>query len=48
MQFMLFVARYCVDANIWVGRFAAWLVREKTVTIDDSYRVFNIDCRVSI
>lgn len=34
--------------NLWIGRFAAWLVYEKTVAVDDSYRVFNVDCRVRI
>jgi hypothetical protein len=48
VQLLLFVARYFLFVNIWVGRFAAWLVREKTVTVDDSHRIFNIDCRVSV
>jgi L-gulonolactone oxidase len=48
VQLLLFVARYFLFVNIWVGRFAAWLVREKTATVDDSHRIFNIDCRVRV
>jgi L-gulonolactone oxidase len=48
VQLLLFVARYFLFVNIWVGRFAAWLVREKTVAVDDSHRIFNVDCRVSV
>ncbi|KAI0656292.1 L-gulonolactone/D-arabinono-1,4-lactone oxidase [Cubamyces menziesii] len=45
LQFLLFVARYIPILNIYVGRFMAWLVRDRTVTVDDSYRVYNIDCK---
>ncbi|KAI0776828.1 L-gulonolactone/D-arabinono-1,4-lactone oxidase [Trametes elegans] len=45
LQLLLFLGRYLPDLNIWTARFAAWLVRDKTVTVDDSHRVFNIDCK---
>lgn len=48
VQLLLFVARYFLFVNIWVGRFAAWLVHEKSVAIDDSHRIFNVDCRVRV
>jgi len=31
--------------NVWIGRFSSWLVRDKTVSVDDSLKVFNIDCK---
>jgi len=46
VQFILFVARYLLFLNFWTGCFAAWLVREKTLGIDDSHVIFNVDCRV--
>ncbi|KAI0651302.1 L-gulonolactone/D-arabinono-1,4-lactone oxidase [Trametes meyenii] len=45
LQFFLFVGRYVPDFNLWTGRFAAWLIRDRTVTVDDSHRVYNIDCK---
>ncbi|KAL1938959.1 hypothetical protein VTO73DRAFT_11112 [Trametes versicolor] len=45
LQFLLFIARYIPALNLWIGRFMAWLVRDRTVTVDDSHRVFNIDCK---
>ncbi|KAI0830142.1 L-gulonolactone/D-arabinono-1,4-lactone oxidase [Trametes gibbosa] len=45
LQFFLFVGRYIPSFNLWIGRFMAWLVRDRTVTVDDSHRVFNIDCK---
>ncbi|KAI0632860.1 L-gulonolactone/D-arabinono-1,4-lactone oxidase [Trametes polyzona] len=45
LQFFLFIGRYVPSFNLWIGRFMAWLVRDRTVTIDDSHRVFNIDCK---
>ncbi|KAK7035356.1 D-arabinono-1,4-lactone oxidase [Paramarasmius palmivorus] len=47
VQFMLFVGRYWPSANNWTTRFAAWLVSSNSVSIDDSYRIFNFECRVS-
>ncbi|KAH7909309.1 D-arabinono-1,4-lactone oxidase-domain-containing protein [Hygrophoropsis aurantiaca] len=45
IQFFLFVARYFLSLNPWIGRFAAWLVSEKVTAIDDSFRIFNLECR---
>jgi len=45
VQLLLFIARYFLFVNIWVGRFAAWLVHEKAVAVDDSHCIFNLDCR---
>ncbi|KAI0752191.1 L-gulonolactone/D-arabinono-1,4-lactone oxidase [Fomes fomentarius] len=45
LQFLLFLARYVSVLNLWYGRIAAWLISEPTVGIDDSYRIFNLDCK---
>jgi len=45
IQFLLFLGRFYLPLNILVGRFAAWLVSEKAVAIDDSHRIFNLECR---
>ncbi|KAI0351627.1 L-gulonolactone/D-arabinono-1,4-lactone oxidase [Trametes cingulata] len=45
LQFLLFLGRYVPSLNLFIGRFMAWLVRDRTVTVDDSHRVFNIDCK---
>ncbi|KAH9856372.1 L-gulonolactone/D-arabinono-1,4-lactone oxidase [Lenzites betulinus] len=45
LQLFLFVGRYVPSFNLFIGRFMAWLVRDRTVTVDDSHRVFNIDCK---
>ena len=46
LQSLLFVARYFLSLNIFIGRFAAWLVSTEVITIDDSFRIFNLECRV--
>lgn len=48
MQFLLFAGRYFTSLIPWIGRFAAWLVSDTTVSIDDGYKIFNLDCRVSL
>jgi L-gulonolactone oxidase len=45
IQFLLFAGRYFPSLNYWIGRLAAWLVLNKTVGVDDSYQIFNVDCR---
>jgi len=45
IQLLLFLGRYFTSLNLWTGRFAAWLVRERTVGIDDGHAIFNVDCR---
>jgi hypothetical protein len=46
VQFLLFVARFILPLNIFIGRFASWLVSTKVIAIDDSFRIFNMECRV--
>lgn len=46
IQFLFFVGRYLPSINTWICRLSAWLDREKTVAVDDSWRVFNMDCKV--
>ena len=48
IQFLLFIGRYFLFLNYWIGCFAAWLIRDKTIGVDDSHRIFNVDCRVSL
>ncbi|RPD77041.1 L-gulonolactone/D-arabinono-1,4-lactone oxidase [Lentinus tigrinus ALCF2SS1-7] len=45
LQFVLFVARYFPALNIWYGKITTWLISESTVAVDDSYRIFNLDCK---
>ncbi|KAG0700501.1 L-gulonolactone D-arabinono-1,4-lactone oxidase [Suillus ampliporus] len=45
VQFLLFVGRYILPLNIFIGRFASWLVSTRVVAIDDSFRIFNVECR---
>ncbi|KAF8968705.1 gulonolactone oxidase Lgo1 [Flammula alnicola] len=45
IQFLLFIARYITVLNLWIGTFACWLVKGDTVGVDDSYNIFNVDCR---
>ncbi|KDQ54563.1 hypothetical protein JAAARDRAFT_38243 [Jaapia argillacea MUCL 33604] len=45
VQFLLFVGRYILSLNIWTGRFAAWLMSQDTIAVDDSHRLFNMDCK---
>lgn len=45
IQFLLFVGRYFLLVNTLVGRFAAWLVSKDVTAIDDSFRIFNLECR---
>jgi L-gulonolactone oxidase len=47
VQFLLFIARYFPFLIPFVARFSVWLIRDPTVRVDDSYSIFNIDCRVS-
>ncbi|KAG1759959.1 L-gulonolactone D-arabinono-1,4-lactone oxidase [Suillus occidentalis] len=45
VQFLLFVARFILPLNIFIGRFASWLVSTKVIAVDDSFRIFNMECR---
>lgn len=46
IQFLFFVGIYLPFVNPWICRLSAWLDRETTVTVDDSWKVFNLDCKV--
>ncbi|KAM5532677.1 hypothetical protein V8D89_013646 [Ganoderma adspersum] len=45
IQFLFFLSRYVTSLNVWVGRFGAWLVSDRTVAVDDSHLIFNVDCK---
>jgi len=45
IQWLLFLGIFIPPLNIWIGRFSSWLVRDKTLSVDDSLNVFNIDCK---
>jgi len=45
LQLLLFFGRYFLSLNTWIANFACWLVSGKTIGIDDSYKIFNVDCR---
>ncbi|CAL1697949.1 unnamed protein product [Somion occarium] len=45
VQFLLFVGIYVRAINPWIARLTVWLDRAPTLTVDDSWRVFNLDCK---
>jgi len=45
VQFTLFLGRYWPIWNTWTAIFASWLMKEKSVGVDDSWKIFNVDCR---
>ncbi|KAH8114844.1 L-gulonolactone/D-arabinono-1,4-lactone oxidase [Phellopilus nigrolimitatus] len=45
VQLLLFLGRFWLRINTWTGLFSEWLIRGKSIGIDDSYRIFNVDCR---
>lgn len=46
MQLLLFLARYFVDFNTSVARFAHWLGSAPSSKVDRSWKVFNVDLLV--
>jgi L-gulonolactone oxidase len=46
LQFLLFLSRYFPDLTLFIGRYALWLTGGESVNIDDSYKVFSLDCKV--
>ncbi|KAG6865343.1 hypothetical protein C0991_003380 [Blastosporella zonata] len=44
-QLLLFLARYFLILNTWISHYACWLSKGRTVGIDDSHIIFNVDCR---
>jgi L-gulonolactone oxidase len=47
LQFSLFVARYFLPLNNVVTGFALWATGGDFERVDESYKAFNVDCRVS-
>ncbi|KAF8904784.1 gulonolactone oxidase Lgo1 [Gymnopilus junonius] len=45
IQFLLFIGRYFSFVNTWTGKFACWLASGDSIGVDDSYKIFNVDCR---
>ncbi|OCH88944.1 L-gulonolactone/D-arabinono-1,4-lactone oxidase [Obba rivulosa] len=45
VQFLFFLGRYITSLNYWIGHFGAWLDKDRTVAVDDSHRIFNVDCK---
>ncbi|KAH9982004.1 L-gulonolactone/D-arabinono-1,4-lactone oxidase [Russula compacta] len=45
IQFLLFLGIFIPRLNIWIGQFSSWLVRDKTLSIDTSLNLFNMDCK---
>lgn len=45
---MLFIGRFFLVVNTWTAVFAEWLIRGETIGVDESHRIFNVDCRVSV
>lgn len=48
LQFLLFLSLWLPDLVFSVGRLKVWLVGGESVRIDDSHKVFNLDCDVWI
>ncbi len=46
IQFLFYLGRFFPSLNPSISRWSAWLDQNKTVTVDDSWRVFNLDCKV--
>lgn len=46
IQFLLFLGLFLPRFNIWIGWFSSWLVGDKTISVDHSLNLFNIDCKV--
>ena len=43
---MLFLGIYVLKINTLTALLAEWLVSSRTVGVDISHRIFNVDCRV--
>lgn len=47
LQFILFLGRYFAAVTNFAGHFVCWLGGPRSIRVDDSYRIFNLDCLVS-
>ncbi|KAJ7208588.1 D-arabinono-1,4-lactone oxidase-domain-containing protein [Mycena pura] len=45
VQLLLFAGRYFLYVNTLAGRFVAWLSSWNVTLIDDSHKIFNVECR---
>jgi len=45
IQFLIFLGIFIPDLNIWIGRFSSWLIKDKTLSVDGSLNLFNVDCK---
>lgn len=45
---MLFLGRVWPTWNTWSAIFASWLMKENAIGVDESWKIFNVDCRVSM
>ncbi|KAI0789166.1 L-gulonolactone D-arabinono-1,4-lactone oxidase [Abortiporus biennis] len=45
IQFLFFLGRYFTFLNGWTCRLSTWLDKETSVVVDESWRVFNLDCK---
>ncbi|GLB44623.1 putative D-arabinono-1,4-lactone oxidase [Lyophyllum shimeji] len=44
-QFFMFIARYFLFLNTWISHWICWLISARTIGVDDSHIIFNVDCR---
>ncbi|KAF8064183.1 gulonolactone oxidase Lgo1 [Lyophyllum atratum] len=44
-QLFMFIARYFLFLNTWISHYICWLISSRTVGVDDSHIIFNVDCR---
>jgi len=47
-QAIVFASLWIRSLNPWTQYFAVWLAGGDSVTVDDSYNIFNMDCLVSV
>ncbi|TCD62820.1 D-arabinono-1,4-lactone oxidase, partial [Steccherinum ochraceum] len=45
VRFLFFLGRFVPSLNAWICRFSVWLDRTSTVGVDESWRIFNVDCK---
>ena len=46
LQLVLFLGRYLSVFNTWYVQISSWLISPPTVAVDDSWRIFYLDCKV--
>ncbi len=48
LQLILFIGRYVSAVTNFAGHFICWLGGPRSVKVDDSHRIFNLDCLVRL